>query len=117
MPVDRSTPKAQRPSVRVRQAVRSARGAMTQRQLAAALRVDQSKVSRWERGIMEPTLDEIAAIEKATGRPRGWILVACGSVGDVASVEQAVAADAQLKDDWRAHVLDAYRAAVEMSSR
>lgn len=45
---------------------------------AAGFPIEQTKVSRWVRGATEPRLDEVAAVEQAMGRPRGWLLARAG---------------------------------------
>src|SRR5258708_14751714 len=72
-------------------AMRRARGDMTQVALADAVGVDQPTVSRWERDEQRPSLEQIAAVETAARRRRGFILVSAGSVECAQSVENALA--------------------------
>lgn len=97
-------------------AIRLAREQMSQSTLADAIDTDQPSVSRWERGEQRPSLEQIAAIETATGKRPGFILIAAGLV-DTPSVEAAVAADPKLDDVQRPFVLHAYRSAVALSKR
>lgn len=46
--------------------------AVTQRELAEALGIDQVNVSRWERGIAEPRLKHVRAISELSGLPITW---------------------------------------------
>lgn len=78
---------------------------------AKALGVSQPTVTRWAGGGVRPSLEDLARIEDACGRPRGFILHAAGYVSDVASVEDAVLMDPDLDDAGRAAVLAAYGAA------
>lgn len=71
--------------MRIAQALRDLFGERTQATIAeeltaAGLPVDQTKVSRWLRGATEPRLAELAAVEDAVGKPRGWILARAGYV-------------------------------------
>lgn len=47
--------------------------------------VDQSKVSRWLRGQV-PTWDELEAVERAFGKPRGWLYHRAGLVDAAALI-------------------------------
>lgn len=117
MQVDKGSRKAQTAAVRVGAAVRSARVGKTQTQLAKAVGTDQPTISKWERGTQLPTVDEIAAVERATGRTPGWVLIRAGYVSATPGVEDAIAADKRLTDDQRTHLVWAYRAAVAESKR
>lgn len=93
------------------QALKAARGPLTQEQLGERAGVGQPAVSRWERGDGAPTVVQIAAIEDAAGRGRGFVLRAAGYVDEVTTVEEAIAADPNLDDLARQILLSAYRAA------
>lgn len=82
-------------------------------QLAELSGIPQQTISRLARGETAPRLPQLAAIESACGRPRGWIVVQAGFGPDVQSVADAVAMDPDLDDDGREAVLLAYEAAVE----
>jgi transcriptional regulator with XRE-family HTH domain len=88
---------------------------MTQTTLADAVGVDQPTVSRWERDELQPSLEQLAAVDAATGRRRGFVLITAGLVEGVRSVEAALALDSSLDDEQRRFVLNAYRAAVIQS--
>lgn len=45
---------------------------LKQQEFAAIAGVQQSTVSRWERGEASPSLDEMAAIREAARGKRGW---------------------------------------------
>jgi len=66
------------PAMTIPEAMRAARGRMTQTQLGDAVGLPQSSISDIERGARAVTVDELVAIERATGRPPGWILRAIG---------------------------------------
>lgn len=104
-----------RRKVSVGPAIRQARGDMTQTTLADAVGVDQPTVSRWERDEQRPSLEQLAAVDAATGRQRGFVLIAAGLVQGVQSVEAALATDTTLDDEQRRFVLNAYRAGVAQS--
>lgn len=95
------------------EAIRHAYGTSTQADLAAALGVTQGAVSKWVRGDLSPSLEQLAAIEVATGRPRGFILRCAGFVEDVTTVESALLNDPAISDDSRDLLMIAYRGAVE----
>jgi transcriptional regulator with XRE-family HTH domain len=90
---------------------------MTQETLADAIGVDQPSISRWERDEQRPSLEQIVAVEAATGRRRGFVLLAAGLIEGVPSVEAAIARDPELDAEQRRFVLNAYRAAVVQSTR
>jgi transcriptional regulator with XRE-family HTH domain len=106
-----------RHKVRLGPAIRQARGDMTQTTLADAVGVDQPTVSRWERDEQRPSLEQLAAVDAATGRRRGFVLIAAGLVEGVQSVEAALALDPSLDDEQRRFVLNAYRAGVVQSGK
>lgn len=49
--------------------IKEARGEFTQRELADKLGVDPISVSRWERGVVEPSSRRVRRIAEITGRP------------------------------------------------
>lgn len=82
-------------------AIRRARGSMTQEQLAALIAVDQPTLSKWERNLQRASFEHIRAVEDATNRPRGFVLVAAGLVEKVTTVEDAIAMDPTIDDRFR----------------
>jgi transcriptional regulator with XRE-family HTH domain len=83
-------------------AIRTARGRTTQQQLAELLGTDQTRVSKWENNAHRPSLEEIAAIEAALGRPLGYILIRAGLVELPRSLEDSIDVDPRLDDRARA---------------
>ena len=73
--------------------IREVRGTLTQDDLADAVGTDQGTVSRWERGNLRPTLDDLRAIEDALGLHHGAIVRRAGYVEDLTSVKAALEAD------------------------
>ena len=104
-----------REKVRLGPAIRQARGDMTQTALADAVGVDQPTVSRWENDEQRPSLEQLAAVDAATGRHRGFVLLAAGLIDGVQSVEAALALDRGLDEEQRRFVLSVYRAGVAQS--
>lgn len=88
---------------------------MSQEDLAGRVGTDQPTVSKWEREEQTPSLTQIAAIDVATGRRLGAVLIAAGYVDGLDSVDLAIAADRELTDRWREYLLNAYQAALKMS--
>lgn len=92
-------------------ALKAARGKTGQRELsetAFGTPSRQGAISRWEHNVERPSLEEIAAIEGATGRPRGWILIRAGYVDLPTDTRSAIEADPALDDARRPLVLLAY---------
>lgn len=96
-------------------ALKAARGSMRQGDLAEAIGEVQATISRWESGPPEPPLSAIQAIEKATGKPQGFILRLVGAVGDVPDVPVAIASDDRLDDEGKRLLMLAYRGAVSQA--
>ena len=61
------------------------------------LKADQTKVSAWTRG-RQPTLDQLAVIERWAGKPRGWVLARAGyaSMPGVDAIEAPAAQSADM---------------------
>ena len=93
------------------------RGRLTQIELADRLGVAQNTVSRWSTGEVEPSLEQIAAIEKACGVERGFILRAAGYVVESFSPDALIARDARLEPSKRELLVAAYKAALRQSRR
>lgn len=96
------------------EAIRTAyAGRARQEDIADKIGINQSQISRWSRGENLPTLEQLAQIEDAAGRPRGFILNAAGLTSPVTTVREAVAMDPNLSDDWRRAILAVYDQALE----
>ena len=91
------------------------KGTLTQVELAEELGVAQNTVSRWSTGDVEPSLDQIAAVEDACGLPRGFVLRAAGYVDASDSAEAAIAADHRLDAARRDLMLATYKVALRQS--
>lgn len=121
MPNRKTTAVIARSSRRTRDlgsAIRTAyRGRLTQVELADYLGVAQNTVSRWSTGEVEPTLEQIAAIEDACGVDRGFILRAAGYVDETDSPDAVIARDSRLTAPVRELLVAAYKAALRQSRR
>lgn len=101
------------------QAVRACRdGRATQVQVIErvaelGLTLGQTTLSSYERGETVPTVVMSAAIERACGRPLGWIAIQAGYVTDVCTVPEAIAVDPKLDDIGRGIVTAAYQSQVK----
>lgn len=98
-------------------AVRLARGdEMSQPELAMRTGIDQPTLSKLERGVRLTVLNiwEMLTIERATGRPPGWILRQAGIIAPSTSVADAVRSDPDLTTEARRILLAAHRAATGM---
>ena len=113
MPVDTPAKEAHALNVTLGRAIKAARGALKQDALAKAVGTDQPTVSKWERGLVRPSLEDISAVEQATLRPRGWVLIAAGLVDGVTTTLAAIEADAALDDRSRQMLRLVYQAAVQ----
>lgn len=80
----------------------------------------QTTVSRWERGAIELTLEQVLDIESAFGLTPGTLARAAGYVmplnDEAISVEQAIAFDTRLTDDAKVGALSSYKSYVNLSS-
>lgn len=95
--------------IRLGQAVRACRlGRATQEEVAERTGIGQTTLSAYERGKSEPGALGLRDIERACGRPAGWIAVQAGLVLDVKSVPEAIAIDPALPEDARPGLLAAY---------
>ena len=93
-------------------------GVMTRRELAEKLGMSLSGVNSWAAGSRAPTLDDIARLEEACNRPRGWILSRAGyAVSEVdIETERAIRSDPALNAEWRETLAGIYDLAVQASS-
>lgn len=97
----------------------------TQTHLAELLRangwpVDQSRLSKWERGVEAPSdIDLFPALERLCGAPVGTILRRAGYVVDDGrglDVVQAIMADDRLSMVTKQILVDAYESAIRRSA-
>lgn len=99
----------------IRQARQDAR--LTQVQLAGALGVEQTRLSRWELSKSTPGLLDVVRIEDALELRRGDLLIRAGLVElPVLDAERAIEADPVIADESRSVLLHYYRASVEVAS-
>lgn len=88
------------------EAIRTAyAGRARQEDIADKIGINQSQISRWSRGENLPTLEQLAQIEDAAGRPRGFILNAAGLTSPVTTVREAVAMDPNLSWPFPPHAI------------
>lgn len=92
-------------------------GVMTRRELAERLGMSLSGVNSWAAGTRAPGLDDVARIEQACGRPRGWILSRAGYAPSTVDIEvdEAIRADHMLSPQWRDVLVHLYELAVAAS--
>jgi ribosome-binding protein aMBF1 (putative translation factor) len=85
----------------------------TQVDLAAALGIEQTRLSRWELGKVMPSHVEVRQLEIAMGLRRGELLIQGGLVdlGD-RDAELALQSDHRLQPESRQALLSLFRAAV-----
>lgn len=101
-------------NVPLNQAIKRAyTGRARQEDIATALGVAQPTVSRWARGEVEPSFDQLAALEDHVDRPRGFVLMAAGFVARSLTVEDAILADPQIDDRDRDSLLALYHSMIE----
>lgn len=86
-----------------------------QTDIAEALGAKQNTVSRWKTGASVPTLDDIARLDEACGRPLGYTLTAAGYCERGLGVEDAINRDTTLSNDAKAWLIRSYQAAVDVS--
>jgi transcriptional regulator with XRE-family HTH domain len=100
-------------------AIREAMGPdMTQGDLARATGIDQPTLSKMIRGLRPSPLTvwEMMTIERATGRPYGWLLGAAGITERTPGVREAVLGDSRLTASARRVLIAAHGAAVAESA-
>jgi transcriptional regulator with XRE-family HTH domain len=93
----------------VGEAIILALGGRSQKEVADLIGEPPSTFSRWVQGKYLPDFPDLAKIERACGRPLGFILHAAGYVDEVASVPDAVAMAPELDDGQRRIIMDVYR--------
>jgi hypothetical protein len=103
--------------------IRSVRGDTTQFELAqriSALRGEpflQTSVSRWEKGMVDLSVEQIRDVELALDLEPGSILVAAGFVTTSADVALALHSDPKVHPDFRVEMVRIYNAFVAASKQ
>lgn len=92
-------------------AVDKARAKMSQTELGNAIGVSQPVISEIIAGKQNLSVLQMAAIERATGRPPGYILRAAGYLVDL-DTAGAIRSDPNIDDGARRTVLGAYENAL-----
>lgn len=97
---------------------------LTQTDLAVALqqrgwvKVDQSQISKWARGLFVPPLEVLPDVDAVCGQPIGHVLRLAGYVeDDGADVETAIRNDRRLTDERKLLLIDAYRGLAKLAPR
>lgn len=78
--------------------------------------VPQHQISRIERGLLSPTLEEVAALERALGIGKGALLIASGAIEIALTFEDAVEQDPTLSEEAKWFMLDAYHGHLRRSA-
>jgi transcriptional regulator with XRE-family HTH domain len=89
---------------------------LRQEDIAAELGVDQGTVSKWARGLQRIDLDYFPRIDALCRQPTGHVLRLAGYVDFTPDVVAALTADTRLPDIPKQMLIDAYRAAVNLSA-
>lgn len=82
---------------------------LTQGALAGILGIDQTTISRLEKGTSRAYVDQVLAIEQVCGVPPGTVLRLAGVLNDAPGVEAAVSSDPGLTGAQREGLLVLYR--------
>ena len=98
-------------------AIRTALRGRTQESVAEAMGVTQPTISKWVRAETTPSFDQLASLEDACGRPRGFVLQLAGYVRCPTDARTALAADPGLDDDGRGILVDLYDIWVERAEQ
>lgn len=80
-------------------------------------RATQARISRWKNGEVVPSPVELAALEDACGRQRGFVLRLAGLVEDAKTVRSAIESDPNLDDISRTFVLEVYDVRVKSTKQ
>jgi transcriptional regulator with XRE-family HTH domain len=89
---------------------------LSQDALADMSGVPQHQISRFERGKLSPTLEEVAALERALDLEKGALLIAAQAIDRALTFEDAVHQDPILSQDAKEFVLDWYGGYVRKSA-
>lgn len=120
--VDRAKAQARQDRLRLLgQILRISRGEMTQEQVAELLsrirgeRVIQTSVSRWEKGMVDMSVEMIRDIEQALGLEKGSILLSAGYASTDATVPALIRSDTTIHPNFRGDLERIYKSYQEMS--
>lgn len=69
---------------------------LSQQALGEILGIDQSLISKYARGAVEPPLELLPSVDQACGQPLGYVLRLAGFVSDEVGLETAIDADPDL---------------------
>lgn len=86
---------------------------ITQEQVAERTGIGQTTLSAYERGKSAPTALALNQIERACGRPDGWIVIQAGLIAEVRTVPEAIAVAPELDDNARSTLIRAYGGVVD----
>lgn len=118
MPVDDQDAVVQRAAVALGDAVGAALGRGQQKDLAAKVGEDPSKINRLIRGTHgDVTLGFVRRLEDALELPRGHLLRAAGCVEEPSTTREAVLADPLLGETHKQTVLAVYEGQVALSDQ
>jgi|1186.fasta_scaffold856051_2 transcriptional regulator with XRE-family HTH domain len=103
----------------IHEAIRAACAGIDQRDIAKAVGVEQSTISRWMRGATQPSFEKLKRLEDAAGRPRGFVLRLAGFIdeADGADARYAIHQDQALSVEAKSMLVAAYDAAADGGSR
>lgn len=101
-------------STAFRQAYESA--GLSQQALGERLGIDQSLISKYARGAVEPPLDLLPRVDHACGQPAGYVLRLAGYVTDC-DVSAAIASDPSLTPRYRRELVHYYEYVRERSTQ
>lgn len=83
---------------------------LSQQALGERLGIDQSLISKYARGAVEPPLELLPEVDRACGQPLGHVLRLAGYVDDTAAdVLAAIKADQTIREDAKVALVDFYR--------
>ena len=99
-------------------AIRSSRdtAGITQTELGERAGIGQDKVSRYERGVNEPGVAVLLAIDRACGQPPGTVLRLAGLLERPETAEQVIQSDPGLSPEEARALLTFYRLATSSAA-